>query len=213
MNAAGIPFIYSGSRTTDSFGNVLPPCGDPLTTFDSRNEGYSGAMAWDFLYNTTWGNTIDDILSRDIAGTAKKNIPDMVLMHLGTNDLRELHSIGQIIADLGSLIDHFRAKKPSVIILIAQIIPCDPVRIGNYCNSVPVLNEAIPNLVAQKYTITSPVVVVDQYDGFDVSTDTIDGIHANSTGDAKMAAKWFEKIQIWWNYSPSYVFIPAVIKG
>lgn len=210
LNAAGISFIYAGSRTTDSYGNVLPPCGTPLTTFDPRNEGYSGAMAWDFLYNTTWGNTIDDILSRDIAGTAKTNIPDIVLMHLGTNDLNQGHSIPQITSDLGSLIDHFRAKNWKVIILIAQIIPCGPPMGGPWCNNVPSLNAAIPTLATQKNQVNSPVVVVDQYTGFDVATDTADGLHANSSGDAKMAARWMEKVQTWWNYSFQEFFIPMI---
>ncbi len=210
LDDAQYNYIFSGSRTGDSYGNDPPPCGDPLADFDHRNEGYSGAMAWDFLYNTTWGNTIDEILNRQIAGTAKTNIPHIVLMDLGINDLGNQHSINQIISDLGSLIDHFRAKDRTVIILIAQITPCDAAK-WSWCSGVPGLNAAIPALAAQKSTVISPVEVVDQYTGFNVSSDTGDGMHANGSGDLKMASRWMEKIQKWWNYTVHEVYLPAVV--
>ena len=208
LHAAGIPFIYAGTQTTN-FDDHNPLCGDPLSDYDHHHEGHSGAMAWDFLHTDNWTGdpkyTLDYILSQ--------NVPDMVLMHLGTNDLDQNHALSQIISDLGSLIDQFRAKNPQVIILIAQIIPCDPVQIGPWCFNVDDLNALIPGLAVQKNTVISPVVVVDQFTGFSRTADTMDGIHANSSGDAKMAAKWFEKIQIWWNYSPQHMFIPVVING
>ena len=207
LNAAGIPFVYVGTQTTNWSGDN-PLCGDPLSDYDHHNEGHSGAMAWDFLHLDNWSGTpkytLDYILSQ--------NVPDMVLMHLGTNDLGQNHAYSQIISDLGLLIDKFRAKNPNMIILIAQIIPCDPVKIGSWCFNVDDVNALIPGLAAQKNTVVSPVVVVDQFDGFSRTADTVDGIHANTSGDTKMAAKWFEKIQIWWNYSPKYFFIPVVVK-
>src|SRR5512135_1094283 len=145
LHAANIPFLYTGSRTTDSYGQVPPPCGDPLTAFDPHNEGYSGAMAWDFLHEDNWKggtiNTLDNILGRQVAfsdGTLRANIPDLVLMHLGTNDLGHGHPVPQIISDLGSLIDHFRAKNPRVAILLAQIIPCQGTDLP-WCGQVPIL--------------------------------------------------------------------------
>ena len=38
----------------------------------------------------------------------------------------------------------------------------------------------------------SPVVLVDQYSGFDPSTMTYDGTHPNAIGDSQ--DRWFEKL-------------------
>jgi acyl-CoA thioesterase-1 len=43
-------------------------------------------------------------------------------------------------------------------------------------------------------TEESPVILVDQYTGFNAATDTYDGIHPNARGEAKMAQKWFDAI-------------------
>ncbi len=218
LHAANVSFLYAGSRTTDSYGQNPPPCGNPLTAFDPHNEGYSGAMAWDFLHEDNWKsgtiNTLDNILGRQVTfydGTTGGNIPDLVLMHLGTNDLGHGHSIPQIISDLGSLIDLFRANNPKVGILVAQIIPSQGLP---WSGNVPVLNAAIPDLVAQKNTFSSPVMVVDQYSGYNPPMDSFvssnEYVHPNSSGDAKIAARWMEGIQRWLNRPTHQVFIPVV---
>ncbi len=212
LRAANISFIFSGSQVKDSYGADPPPCGDPATDFDHRHEGYSGAMAWDFLNNNAWPNTIDNILSRDIYGTGKTNVPQIVLMHLGTNDLGHDHPISQIIADLGSLIDHFRARNPNVAILLAQIIPGSG---HDWCSLVPALNAEIPGLAALKSTLAAPVMVVDMYTDYDPLVDNDfhngDYVHPTYSGYAKMAARWMEAIQKYLNRSVTHTYIPIVI--
>ncbi len=213
LDAANIYFIYSGSQILDSYGVTPPPCGDPLADFDHRHEGYSGAATWNFL-DPGWANYVDNILGRNIYGTAKTNIPQIVLMHLGTNDLAGYRPVSQIIANLGLLIDHFRAKNPSVAVLVAQIIPCAPY---DWCGNVADLNAAIPALAAEKNTLSSPVMVVDMYSNYDplVDNDLHNGgyVHPNSTGDAKMAARWMEAIQKYLNRSITQTFIPSMMKS
>ncbi len=211
LDAANIYFIYSGSQYLDSYQNPLPPCGDPLTDFDPRHEGYSGWLAADFL-DPTKDNYIDKILDRTIYGTAKTNVPQIVLMHLGTNDLNKYHPISQIVSDLGSLIDHFRARNPSVAVLVAQIIPCAG---HDWCSQVAALNAAIPAMADQKNTLSSPVIVVDMYSDYDPMVDNDlhngDYVHPNSSGDLKIATRWMAAIQQYLNRSVTQTYIPDVI--
>ncbi len=211
LHAANIPFNYAGSQTMDSYGNPPPPCGSPLTDFDHRHEGHSGYATYNFL-NPNDTNYIDKILDRVIFGTSMPNIPDVVLMHLGTNDLAQGYSVSEIIPRLGSLIDHFRARNPRVTIFVAQIIPCAA---ETWCSKVSNLNAAIPGLAAQKNTLTSPVIAVDMYSNYDpwVDNDLHNGdyVHPNSLGDEKIAARWMAAIQNWLKRTISQVYIPAVI--
>jgi hypothetical protein len=45
-------------------------------------------------------------------------------------------------------------------------------------------------LAGQKTSTQSPVILVDQWTGFNANTDTIEGLHPNETGELKMANKW-----------------------
>ncbi len=211
LDAANIYFIFSGSQYLDSYyKSLLPPCGDPLTDFDNRHEGYSGYPTSKFL-DPQDANYIDDILSRDIYQTAKKNIPQIVLMHLGTNDLNQSIPIPQIVANLGTLIDHFRAWNPSVAVLVAQIIPCTGY---TWCSQVDDLNAAIPALAAEKNNLFSPVVVVDMYSDYNPTAynDPSNPVHPNSSGDAIIAARWMAAIQAYLNRTITQTYVPIAIK-
>lgn len=210
LHNALIPFEFIGTQTTNW-------CGQPLHAgqFDQHNEGHSGYQAADFL-NPGDQYYIDKLLNANSNG----NVPDIVLMHLGTVDLSKGRTKPEIIADLGSLIDHFRAKNPKVIVLVAQIIPCATTTYyktpqdRSFCSKIPDLNSAIPALVAQKNSPISPVDVVDQYDGFDATqgVDTYDGLHPQASGEKKMAAKWLAAIQKWYLYKPHREFLPFLTK-
>ena len=52
------------------------------------------------------------------------------------------------------------------------------------------LNNMIAVRADQWSTITSTVIAVDHYTGFDISLHTIDGVHPNRQGDKKMADVW-----------------------
>ena len=56
------------------------------------------------------------------------------------------------------------------------------------------LNGMIPSWAAQNSLSSSPITVVDQNTGFNPSTDTGDGVHANDAGSIKIATKWFNAL-------------------
>ena len=56
------------------------------------------------------------------------------------------------------------------------------------------LNNLIALRADQWSTITSPIVVVDHYTGFDVYLHTSDGVHPNRLGDKKLADTWTDAL-------------------
>ncbi len=140
--------------------------------FDADNDGHSGFRA-------------DDI-ANNISSWAASTRPDIVLLHIGTNDFFQNQSVASTIADVGSIIDKLRGVNPNVAIVLAQITPDtqNPNEISQY-------DAQIPALAAQKNTSASKIVVVDQYSGFSAVTDTYDGTHPNESGEKKMSAKWY----------------------
>jgi lysophospholipase L1-like esterase len=118
--------------------------------------------------------------------------PDIVLMHLGTNDLwGDTIPTSRIITAYSTLVDQMRASNPNMKIIVAQIIPMEPSGCTGCAQRVIALNNAIPGWAAGKTTSQSPITVVDQWTGFSAATDTFDGVHPVDSGFQKMADRWY----------------------
>jgi len=144
------------------------------TDFDMDHEGHPGWRA-------------DEILAQLQAWAAAAS-PDVVLLHIGTNDLSQGQSVDSTVDDISSIIDLLRMVNPRIRILLAQIIA----KTG--LSSIAVLNGRLSTLVADKQQAQSPLALVDQYSGFDPATMTYDGTHPNDVGNSQMAGRWFEKL-------------------
>ena len=166
LKDAGYSFRFVGSEKSNFTG--APPHPD----FQQDNEGHYG-----------W--KITDVLPK-LDGWLGQNNPDIVLLHLGTNDNGQPNRTPDaILADIESMIDIMRKHNPKVKVLLAQLMT-------NWGDLVEV-NRRIPELAKRKSTAASPIIVVDQVTGFDIrkGQDTVDGCHPNPAGEEKMAAKWF----------------------
>lgn len=168
-------------------------------TYTNRNEGH-------------WGWSADEILNgRDgkgnLAAWLQGYTPDIVLLHLGTNDMfRQCGSAEaprpacyqETIEELKEVIKQIRGKNPSTTFFVAKLIPAYGQVTGSWAaGNIQKLNDMIPALVQEMNTAASPVVLVDQNTGFDPTTgaDTHDGIHPNRSGELKMAQIWFAAIE------------------
>lgn len=166
----------------DIFGGSANPVWYPEydTTFDRDHEGH-------------WGWRTDQIADI-IIGTMTANQPDIVLVHLGTNDIGQLGASGVTNADvnLRLIIERMRSVRPTVIILLAQVIPIGPGS-SYYLNAdqVDPLNAVIAAIAAEETTPASPIILVDQHNGFDLDTMMqADGLHPDLDGESQMALVW-----------------------
>jgi len=171
--------LQSDGYTHIEFVGTLPSenCGQP---YEGNHEGHGGLL----VTNVAILNLLPDWLSA--------TNPDIVMMHFGTNDVWSGISASTILDTYGLLVDQMRAHNPDVKVLVAQIIPMDPARSYAGCDQrVIELNAAIPDWANSKSTDQSPVIVVDQWTGFNTDTDTYDGVHPNDAGNQKIAGKWY----------------------
>jgi lysophospholipase L1-like esterase len=151
--------------------------------FDEDHEGHAGFAAT--------GIADQNQLPPWLAATS----PDIVLMHLGTNDMwGGTISTDAILAAYSKLVDQMRASNPNMKIIVAQIIPMEPPSCIGCAQRVVALDNAIPSWAAGKTTARSPITVVDQWTGFDAATDTIDGVHPNDIGFQKLADRWYPAV-------------------
>ncbi len=168
LQDAGYGVDFVGSMTENYEG------GPPNPDFDIDHEGH-------------WGWHADEILA-EMPTWAEATQPDIVLMHLGTNDLFGGETPESTIDELGQIISVLREVNPDVVVLVATVIPHNR---GNRAAIEP-LNELIPTFVEAINTEQSPVVLVDQYTDYSGRDDNFDAVHPNEQGEAKMAQKWFD---------------------
>jgi lysophospholipase L1-like esterase len=182
-------FDYVGSR-------VFVNCGNP--SYDGDNEGHSGALVTDLVSATP---PVDKEGLADLVAALAANPADLVLMHLGTNDVWNRRSSTAILDAYSVVVDELRNVNPNVWIIVAQIIPVAPDDMtcsGCACTECPALTEtlnaAIPGWAAMKSLPESPILVVDQWTGFSAADDTTDRIHPNDSGAVKMADVWYAAV-------------------
>lgn len=170
--------LQDAGYTDIDFVGTLPPqgCGVP---YDGDNEGHGGILAT----NIASQNQLPAWLSA--------TSPDIVLMHLGTNDVWSNIAPAKILDAFTTMVGQMRASNPDMKVLVAQILPMDPSSCAECAQRVVDFNAQIPAWAQSVSTARSPVTVVDQWTGFDDATDTVDGVHPNDAGIAKMAARWY----------------------
>ncbi|MGH7803689.1 MAG: SGNH/GDSL hydrolase family protein [Candidatus Binatia bacterium] len=137
-----------------------------------------------------WGWTTARILDR-LDEWAPAARPDVVLVHLGTNDFGDDPSV--VPSSLSAIIDELRKANPDVVVFLARIIPAT----GIPAADLDRVNDAIEAMGRAKSTERSPILIVAHDEGFDAAVDTYDGTHPNEPGEKKMAEKWFRAIDAW----------------
>ncbi len=145
--------------------------------FPRNNEGHPG-----------W--TISQIAGIATTSSALKDSPQIVLLHIGTNDLP--NSLTGASDRLGQLMDQILAALPDSLLVVAQIIPLPWAE-----SSVVTYNAAIPGLVQQRANAGKHVLLVDMNTGFPTSNGYgSDNIHPNDTvGYPWMGDRWYTTIK------------------
>ena len=180
ISAGHSNFQFIGTQTNADACNGAP---------NVKGEGHGGYLVTYLTDNTHAADqrgTLDELL------TWATEKPEIVVMHYGTNDAwSESTPVAKILSGYTNVVTRFRAQNPSVIFVVAQIIPMAPN--DSPCSScdatIKSLNQQIPSWAATNGTSSSPIYVVDVNTGFNVPTDTNDGVHPNLTGAQKMADK------------------------
>lgn len=149
---------------------------------DANNEGHGGYLATQIANNNL------------LPAWLQNTNPDLVLMHLGTNDVWNNISTQNILAAYTKLITQMRTRNPRITVLVAKILPMNPGNCGACAQRAIELNNAIPNWASGLSSTQSPIKVVDQWSGFNTAIDTSDGVHPNDSGNYKIARNWFNAL-------------------
>jgi lysophospholipase L1-like esterase len=175
LTTAGVAFDFVGGRSLPDGGGEYG-CPRP---FDTDHEG-------------RWGRRIEEVIP-DVTAAALLLQPDVALIHLGTNDILQGQGAADTASELATLVEELRSARSDVVVLVAQIIPCEP-SFGTMCSSdLPDFNAFVRELASKLSTTQSPVIAVDMATGFFLD-DLRDGVHPTDAGDLVLAERWFEAL-------------------
>lgn len=160
-------------------------------TFPRNHEGHDG---WGISEVTPYsGNNagIATLIPSPAFSTSSGGIPNIILLHIGTNDSGSFPAT-QMESDLKGLLDKITAAAPNALVVVAQIIP-----LGYGTNDViKAYNQAIPGIVQSQVAAGKHMIVVDMFTGFTTSTLIgPDSVHPNDSGYQFMANRWYAAIQ------------------
>lgn len=202
MKEAGYEFDFIGSMNSGLHSDAKWPdvAGVP---FDMNHEGHYG-----------WKTAaVRDKLAEWMKGYSAP--PDVVLIHLGTNDQgaanaattqsaedpqkkvidekleRELFTAA-IVQPLKDMIAMLRQSNPKVVVLVGHLNFND--------GSGPRIRTYVEEMAQELTTEQSPVVTVHHYRGWVEKpelpdSDTFDWAHPNPSGQEKMARNWFDAMK------------------
>lgn len=140
---------------------------------DADNEGHSG-----------W--RIDQIAA-NIDTWLANSLPDVVLLHIGTNDMNQDYQVGAAPQRLGALLDQILLDRPVATVLVAKIVPSSDSTIQS---RITAFNAALPDVVAARGS-RAGLVDLSTLSGADLA----DTLHPNDSGYAKMAVRWYAALE------------------
>ena len=175
-------FDFVGSQTS----------GDP-TDFDRNHEGHGGYDAHEIRDN--------------VIGWLNLNPPDIVALHIGTNDINGGQSAAGVAAEISEILDNidtWESTNQPVRVILARIInrsnPADTKGL-----ETTALNEAIQILADARIAAGDLIYVVDMESALDYPGDMADTLHPNDSGYVKMAAVYDPAIDALLGAGPTVV--------
>jgi lysophospholipase L1-like esterase len=147
---------------------------------DPNHEGHSGWRA--------------DQIRDYITGWLTVNPPNIVLLHIGTNDISQGEQVDGITTEIGQILDDIDAYEIAhditVTVVLARIIN----RNDSLSGLTSALNVSIASMAAARIAAGDKLVVVDQESALSYPGDLADIVHPNAGGYQKMAAVWFDAL-------------------
>jgi lysophospholipase L1-like esterase len=167
LTAAGYDFDFVGGQADGDF-------------LDLNHEGHNGWHA------DTAGTS--DILGQ-VYNWLTANPADIVLLHIGTNDI----TYGEQNAnEVNAILDEIDRFSTDIKVILALII--NRTDNPNKAQATTQFNIDVNNMAQSRIATGDDIIVVDMEHALNYATDMADYLHPNDAGYAKMAEVWYSAV-------------------
>ncbi len=148
-----------------------------LFDFDRDHEGHSGWTAKEIRNNIeTWLNN---------------NPPDIILLHIGTNDINSDSEDVDDVEDILDIIQQFEDDNDlDIKVILARII----LRTDGKAGQTVTFNNSVENMALTRISNGDDIDIVDMQTEVDTSSEMADDLHPNDNGYENMADVWLDAI-------------------
>jgi lysophospholipase L1-like esterase len=165
LTTAGYNFDFVGSLTN---GDFLAP----------HHEGHEG-------WHADAVDTNSDILGQ-VYSWLTANPADIVLLHIGTNDI----SVGgQNANEVSGILDEIDRFSIDTKVILALIIDRQ-----THSSATTQFNIDVYNMAQNRIAADDDIIIVDMEHALNYATDMYDNLHPNDVGYAKMADIWYNAL-------------------
>lgn len=171
--------LYTTLRDNGFNVNFVGGLQDGDTSFDRDHEGHGGWHASGGPSGGILPNVYDWLVA---------NPADVVLLHIGTNDIS---SGGQNASEVDQILDEIDRYSPDVTVILALII-----NRAQYSPATSRYNGDLQTMAEKRIANGDKIIIVDMESALKYPDDMVDNIHPNDGGYRKMADRWLEKLKI-----------------
>lgn len=148
---------------------------------DPNHEGHDGWKADEILNgrpSEPAEGKLEDWLS--------EHQPDIILLHIGTNDITGEDEDANEVSDILDEIDRFSTD---IKVILALIIDRQ-----THSLATTQFNTDVNDMAQNRIAAGDDIIIVDMESALDYGTDMYDNLHPNDAGYAKMADIWFDAL-------------------
>jgi lysophospholipase L1-like esterase len=173
LTGGGYVFDFVGSKADGSFP-------------DPNHEGHDGWKANEILNGRP-----DAQAEGKLAIWLTAYQPDVVLLHIGTNDITAGDQDANEVNGILDVIDDYEdANNKHVTVILALIINRKP-----YNAATTAFNNDVNNMALSRIANGDDIIIVNMESALNYETDmNWDGLHPNNNGYTKMAAVWYNAL-------------------
>jgi len=186
-----------GSTSSDGYNGYRKPLYLNLTAAGYNVDFVGGENAGDFpdpnheghggWHAEKYGTTYD--INDQVYGWLVAHPADIVLLHIGTNDISENGQDANELSDILNEIDRFSTITKVILALI--INRTDD---SNKVLETTQFNIDVNNMAQNRIAAGDDIIIVDMESALNYTTDMHDYLHPNNAGYAKMADVWFDAL-------------------
>ncbi len=176
--------LYVGLINGDFDFDFVGSCVDGSFA-DPNHEGHNGWRADEIL-----NGRIGDPAAGKLEDWLVMHQPDVILLHIGTNDITAGNQDANEVSDILDEIDDYEDNADKHVVVVLALI----INRKTYSPATTQFNNEVNTMALNRIANGDDIIIVDMESALNYATDMYDNLHPNDNGYTKMADVWYDAL-------------------